>query len=31
MAEDNNVAIERLDLLDQLADKQEQLRSKKLL
>ena len=29
MAEDNNVAIERLELLDQLADKQEEMRSKK--
>jgi hypothetical protein len=28
MAADNNIAFERLELLDQLADKQEEIRSK---
>jgi hypothetical protein len=30
MADDNNVTVERLDLLDQLADKQREMRSKKI-
>ena len=30
MAEDNNVAVERLELLDELADKEEEMRSKQI-
>jgi hypothetical protein len=30
MAEDNNVAVEQLELLDHLADKQEEMRSKQI-